>query len=130
MIPLDSIQYVGSGEHKRFPNPLCDPSLRSDASNCDDVDPSLSQEPERLDRLLRTALQRRQHDSIFEGSFPRYVWGVLNLAGGVRLLEARLTNRSQGQYKGYFIGPEDLVGKKAWLRRHLLAGGGWSAPLE
>lgn len=130
MIPLESIRYVGSGEHKRFPNPLCDPALHSDKSNCDDVDPALSQDPARLERLLRTALERQQHDTIFEGSFPRFVWGALRVAGNSRLFEARLTNRLQGHYKGYFIGPEDLVGKKAWVRKHLLADGDWSAPLE
>jgi hypothetical protein len=58
--------YVGSGEHKRFPNPLADPHLRTDASDCDAVDATLSQDPERLTAWLRNAtgaLQGLLHQS-------------------------------------------------------------------
>jgi hypothetical protein len=116
--------YVGSGEHKRFPNPLADPRLRSDASDCDAVDPSLSQDPERLTRWLREAIRRRQVSPEFEGDFPRYVWAWIPAAQRTALVEARLTNSGLGQYKGYFIDlDEDLPGR---VRRQLVAGGAWS----
>jgi hypothetical protein len=46
------VTYQGSGQHKRFPNPLCPPTLRSDATSCDDVDPNISGDPKRLTMLF------------------------------------------------------------------------------
>ena len=43
------------------------------------------------------AIQRECVGSVFEGDFPKYAWGWLD----GQLYEARLTNRSQGFYKGY-----------------------------
>jgi hypothetical protein len=42
-------------------------------------------------------------DRVREGRFPRKAWGCVTLASGARaIFEARLTNRSTGEYKGYF----------------------------
>ncbi len=121
------VRYSGSAEHKKYPNPMASPALRSDASDCDSVDQSLSQDPARLLRLLQEVVRRGQVDPRLEGRFPRYGWGWLRTADGrARLFEVRLTNAAQGAYKGYFIGVADLIGKKAWLRRKLTNGGPWS----
>lgn len=125
------VTYQGSGEHKRYPNLLCHPALRTDASDCDAVDPSLSQDPERLGRLLRSTFLRGQYDRVREGIYPRYAWGWLSTRDGNKeLFEVRLTNSAQGAYKGYFITMEDLIGKKAWARRNLDIGGAWSEVIE
>lgn len=119
--------YVGSGEHKRFPNPLCDPHLRSDASDCDAVDATLSQNPARMTEWLRLAIRRGQVSPEFEGIFPRYVWARIPTTGGTNVVEARLTNSGLGHYKGYFIDvDEDLPGR---VRRQLVDGGAWSQVL-
>lgn len=115
----DRATYVGSGEHKRYPNPLCDPRLRSDAADCDAVDPSLSQDPERLTRWLREAIRRGQVSPEFEGDFPRKVWARVAIAHGDATVEARLTNQTLGQYKGYFIDVE--VDPPSPIRRQLLS---------
>lgn len=121
-----SVRYVGSGEHKRFPNPLCPPSLRTDASDCDAVDPTLSQDPARVSRALQLAIARGQVDPVSEGGFPRRAWGRLRLANGAdELFEARLTNQATGEYKGYFVEWRDRVGKRSWLRAKLSPGGPW-----
>jgi hypothetical protein len=125
-----AVRYSGSAEHKKYPNPLANPALRSDASDCDSVDQSLSQDPERLLRLLREVIRRGQVDTRLEGRFPRHGWGWLRTADGrARLFEVRLTNAAQGAYKGYFIEEADLVGKKAWLRRKLSGDGPWGGVL-
>lgn len=130
-ILAEVIRYVGSSEHKRFPNPLVPPTLRSDASDCDELDPELSQDPARLTRVLRAAMQRGQVDRILEGRFPRKVWGrILLSTGAVGLFEARLTNRETGEYKGYFIAEDDLVGKWAWVRARVCEAGAWAGALE
>lgn len=127
----DTVKYIGSGEHKRYPNPLADPALRTDASDCDAVDRTLSQQPELLQRVLEEVIERGQVDSVTEGGLPRYGWGLLEIsAGRIEIFEVRLTNSTLGHYKGYFIGPADLVGKKAWVRRNLSAGGPWSVALK
>ncbi|HEX4416578.1 MAG TPA: hypothetical protein VH165_01710 [Kofleriaceae bacterium] len=95
------VMYEGSGHHKRHPNPLCPPTLRSDASACDDVDPKISDDPPRLTALLREALRRGQHDRRITGEFPRYIWGWIVLSNGeYGLFEARLTQSSAGTYHG------------------------------
>lgn len=126
----DKVRYTGSGEHKRYPSPLADPALRSDATDCDAVDPTLSQDPGRLQRLLQEVIRRGQVDPRKEGAFPRRAWGRLRVAdGSVQLFEARLTNSAQGLYKGYFIEAGDLIGKRAWLRRQFAEGGPWTEVL-
>jgi len=126
----EMVRYTGSGEHKRYPNPLANPALRSDASDCDTVDANLSQDPDRLQRLLREVFRRGQVDPREEGSFPRHAWGRLRIGdGSVQLFEVRLTNATQGTYKGYFIAEADLIGKRAWLRRQFADGGPWNEVL-
>lgn len=122
----DRVTYVGSGEHKRFPNPLCDPRLRSDASDCDAVDPTLSQDPARLTAWLREAIRRGQVSPEFEGEFPRKAWARVPTAGGELTVEARLTNSGLGQYKGYFV---DLSDVSAPIRRQLRERGAWAGVL-
>jgi hypothetical protein len=126
----EMVNYVGSAEHKRFPNPLCNPELRTDASDCDAVDPVISQEPARLTGWLREAIRRGQIDRKTENGLPRKAWGWIAVADGPpRLFEVRLTNAGAGQYKGYFIDLEDLQGKLAWAKRKLASGGEWSGVL-
>lgn len=124
----DRATYVGSGEHKRYPNPLCDPRLRSDAADCDAVDPGLSQHPERLTQWLREAIRRGQVSPEFEGDFPRKVWAHVPTSAGTQTVEARLTNQLLGQYKGYFIDAD--VDAPAPVRRQLRTGGGWAEVLR
>jgi hypothetical protein len=127
----DKVRYTGSGEHKRYPNPLANPALRSDATDCDAVDPTLSQDPGRMQKLLQEVIRRGQVDPRREGQFPRRGWGRLLIAdGSVQLFEVRLTNAAQGAYKGYFIAEGDLIGKKAWLRRQFADGGPWNEVLS
>ena len=122
----EKVDYMGSGEHKRYPNPLCPASLRSNASDCDAVDPSLSQDKPRLLRWLREAMRRGQADRRSDNGYPRYLWGWVVVSDGKRrLFEARLTNEDLGHYKGYFIEPQDLIGKKAWTKTKLEDGGEW-----
>lgn len=119
--------YIGSGEHKRFPNPMCIPGLRTDASNCDEIDSEASKDLTRLNGWLREAIRRGQVDRIWEGEFPRKVWGWV-IAGerpARHLVEARLTNQQLGHYKGYFIDLNDLLGRQAWTRRKLAEGAEW-----
>lgn len=122
-----SATYIGSGEHKRYPNPLCDPNLRSDASDCDSVDAALSQDPARLTAWLREAIRRGQVSPEVEGAFPRYVWARVSTTAGDLVVEARLTNSGLGQYKGYFIDADtDLPGR---VHRKLVGAGVWSQVL-
>lgn len=87
------VSYVGSAEHKSYPSPAGHPSLRSDASRCD---PRYT-EFEPITDVLREGVRRRCTSAVFEGDFPKYVWGWLD----GQLYEARLVNRGQGTYKGY-----------------------------
>lgn len=123
----DRVRFVGSSEHKSLPNPLANPKLRTSASDCDEVDPSVSQDGHRLLRILRTAMQRGQVSGPWEGRFPRYVHGWMCLSGGERgLFRGRLTNREQGVYKGYFE-CLDQVPEVAFAK--LLDGGVWAEPI-
>lgn len=90
----EQARYVGSAEHKDYPSPAGHPALRSDASRCH---PQLGYDVERFTRVLREAIGRRCIGAIFEGSFPKYVWGWLD----DRLYEARHINGPQGTYKAY-----------------------------
>jgi hypothetical protein len=121
--------YEGSGEHKSVPNPLCDPALRKDASDCDKVVTGISSDRRPLTAWLREAIRRGQVDRVVEGEFPRHVWAWIPTREGPRLVEGRLTNSGLGQYKGYFIEDRDLIGKRAWVRALLLRGS-WSKVLS
>lgn len=102
--------YIGSAEHKTYPSPAGHPALRSDASRCDprynDID--------RVTLILREGILRQCVSAVFEGEFPKYVWGWLDDV----LYEARLINRDQGTYKGYPLEeaeyPKDATGLLNW----------------
>jgi hypothetical protein len=104
--------YVGSAEHKAYPSPAGNPALRSDASRCDprytDFEP--------ITEVLRLAIQRACTGAIFEGGFPKYVWGWLD----GRLYEARHINGPRGTYKAYPLEevdyPADPEGRLNWER--------------
>ena len=125
----EKVRFVGSPEHKRLPNPLCNPALHSDNSDCDEVDDTISHDPQRLLTVLREAVRRGQVDRVTQGQFPRYVWGWIRLKDGSRaLFEARLTNCGTGEFKAYFIDlDEESFGdpRYAWVRAHLADGGQW-----
>ena len=97
------VTYVGSPEHKDYPSPAGAPRLRSDATKCDasvhnaETFGSLSQQ-------LRVAILDGAIGGPLEGNFPRYVWAKVQ----DEWYEARLTNREQGQYKGYAIRLEEV----------------------
>lgn len=89
-------RFVGSSEHKRL-NPLASPALRSDASDCDEVDPTLSSaDPLYLRHILQVAISRGQISGPVEGDFPRYVHGwrgqsVRCFAGDLRIVSKAAT---------------------------------------
>lgn len=119
--------YIGSPEHKRIPNPLANPALHSDKSDCDAVDATISNNPLHILHVLRSALRRGQISGPKEGAYPRYVHGWMVLSGGERaLFRGRLTNREQGVYKGYFEAIEDLPGS---VHPKLIEGGEWWSPI-
>jgi len=119
----ERVRFVGSPEHTRQPNPLASPRLRTDASDCDAVDPTISLDPDRLLRVLREALRRGQVSGPWEGEFPRYVHGWMKLGAEERgLFRGRLTNRAQGIYKGYFETVDDLPEQ---VYAKLCEGGSW-----
>lgn len=91
----ERVFYVGSAEHKTYPSPAGHPALRSDASRCD---PRYTDFRE-ITLALREGIRRCCTGAVFEGNFPKYVWGWMD----GQLYEARLVNQSQGAYKGYRI---------------------------
>jgi|BogFormECP12_OM1_1039635.scaffolds.fasta_scaffold133659_1 hypothetical protein len=102
--------YRGSAEHKDYPSPAGNPALRSDASRCD----PRYREFEPITEVLRTAIRRGCVGAIFEGGFPKYVWGWLD----ERLYEARHINGPRGTYKAYPLEeieyPIDPEGRLIW----------------
>jgi hypothetical protein len=88
------VRYVGSPEHKSYPSPAGPPVLRSDASRCD---PRPGYDAERFTEILQEGIRRRCIGAIFEGGFPKYVWGWVN----GQLFEARHLNGPQGSCKAY-----------------------------
>lgn len=88
------VEYRGSAEHKSYPGFAGHPRLRkADASRCDPryVDPAP------ITDVLREAIRRRCTSAVFEGDFPKYVWGWLDEV----LYEARHINGPRGTYKAY-----------------------------
>jgi hypothetical protein len=108
------VTYVGSAEHKSYPSPAGHPALRSDASRCD---PRYT-DFQTITEILREAIRRRCVSEIFEGEFPKYVWGWLD----GQLYEARLINRMAGSYKAYPLEeiekPTDDEGLLNWEGPH------------
>jgi hypothetical protein len=96
----EEVRYVGSPEHKLTPSFAGRPAPRSDASVCD---PSLANQRDLVQSWLREALRQGHCGGPWEGRVPRYVWRKT----GQEAHEARLTNRSTGEYKGYPIGIEE-----------------------
>jgi hypothetical protein len=96
--------YVGSAEHKSYPSPLGNPALRSDATKCP-KDVSYEEAREALSAAIRDSIGRGCHSKFKEGSFPRYVWGMVRAGNPPRMIffEARLTNRETGSYKAWPI---------------------------
>jgi len=89
------VRYVGSREHKDRPSPAGQPRPRADASIC----PMTSERDfETATVWLRSALLSKRFGGAWEGDFPRYVWYRVSAS---EVYEARLINRSAGEYKGY-----------------------------
>lgn len=93
LLVAENAVYRGSPEHKDYPSPAGNPLLRSDASKCD---PCYT-EFESITEVLRVGIRRGCVGAIFEGGFPKYVWGWLD----GRLYEARHINGPRGSYKAY-----------------------------
>ncbi len=96
--PADEVasraSYVGSPEHKSHPSAAGRPAARSDASQCE---PHLTAQSAQLTEVLRESIRQGVIGALFEGDFPKYVWGHVD----GRLFEARHINGPQGTYKGY-----------------------------
>jgi hypothetical protein len=90
--------YVGSPEHKSTRSFAGHPRPRATATICD---PKLADSQVKITDWLRDAIRHGQVSGVWDGEFPKYVWG--NVDG--QLYEGRLVNREQGQYKGYPLLP-------------------------
>jgi hypothetical protein len=90
---IEAARYVGSPEHKTFPSFAGPPVPRADASKCD---PDLA-DPQELSDWLRAAMRAGNIGGPWEQNYPRYVWH----SQGGDFFEGRLTNATQGEYKGY-----------------------------
>lgn len=97
------VKYVGSVEHKTAPSAAGWPRPRADASKCG---LQISGDFQRLTRWLRSAIRQGDIGTPWEGDFPRYVWYRHN---GITY-EARLVNKSSGEYKGYPLDPSEWPG--------------------
>ena len=87
-------RYTGSPEHKDHKSFVGQPKRRSDASVCD---VSLATKKREITKWLKNAIKNKQIGEFFEGDFPRYVWHKEEDV----VYEARLINRTTGEYKGY-----------------------------
>lgn len=94
----DRASYIGSPEHKDAPSFAGQPKPRADAAICPR---HLAREQVLVTDWLRRAIRLGFVSALWEGEFPRYVW---HREAGVAY-EARLVNRSNGQYKGYPLNP-------------------------
>lgn len=86
-------KYIGSPEHKL-------PNNRGDGSICP---PHLEHMRNELTRWLKEAIHRGNIGGAIEGGFPRYAWHREQDSW----FEARLTNQTLGEYKGYPITSEE-----------------------
>jgi hypothetical protein len=98
------VSYVGSPEHKSDPS-AGPPRLRHTASRCEP-----GQDFATLTTVLRQSIVEGRVGGIFEGRFPKYVWGVI----GRVVYEARHIRGPEGTYKGFALEhqehPEDPLG--------------------
>lgn len=86
--------YVGSPEHKL-------PGARSDATLCPK---DLTDAQSMVTSWLRASIRSGFVGGLLEGIFPRYVWYQSEDC----FFEGRLTNQTQGEYKGYPINIDEL----------------------
>ncbi len=93
-----SATYVGSAEHKDHQSPAGPPSLRSDATPCEE---RMTRDQDRNTQALREGIRRQCTSAVFEGGFPKYVWTWIE----GDLYEARHINGPRGTYKGYRLEP-------------------------
>ena len=96
----EQVRYVGAPEHKLTPSFAGYPAPRADASV---REASLANQRGLVQSWLRDAIRQGQCGGPWEGRYPRYVWRRTEDEAH----EARLTNRSTGEYKGYPIGFEE-----------------------
>jgi hypothetical protein len=94
----DRAVYVGSAEHKAYPSTAGQPALRSDATPCD---PAIG--ADRITPALKDSIRNGRTSGVFEGGFPKYVWGLIDQV----VYEARHINGPTGTYKGYPIEPAE-----------------------
>jgi hypothetical protein len=92
--------YIGSPEHKDAASAAGPRNLRSDATPC----PRDLNDPVVITQWLRAAIAAGQVGAPWEEDFPRYAW----LKNDRGCFEARLTNRTSGQYKGYPLQPDEV----------------------
>ena len=88
------VTYVGSPEHKTGQSFAGAPRPRGDATKCDTA---LNSRLPEIQRWLRHAFEVSCFGGPWEGDFPRYAWCKI----GDTVYEARLMNRTLGQYKGW-----------------------------
>ncbi|HET6384766.1 MAG TPA: hypothetical protein VFJ58_15345 [Armatimonadota bacterium] len=94
------VAYVGSPEHKDTKSFAGVPRPRGDATICDRS--FLNRLPE-LQEWLRKAVRCGAIGTPWEGDFPRYAW----YKDGDTVYEARLVNRTKGEYKGWALSPDE-----------------------
>jgi len=93
------VSYLGSPEHKLTNSFAGHPRPRADASICASSITKLYAE-----RLLRRAIKTGNISDMFDGEFPRYAW----IRDRNSIYEARLTNKTMGQYKGYPLNHDEI----------------------
>lgn len=93
------VRYVGSPEHKDAPTFAGPPRPRGDASIC----PRQYRDPELITGWLCSAIRAGSTGAPWDGDFPRYVWHKEDAT----VFEARLTNRGNGEYKGYPLNEDE-----------------------
>jgi len=105
----EDVTYIGSPEHKTYPSFAGRPVLRSDATPC----PREFNDAKSICAWLRDAILRGNVSAYRDqGTYPRYVWDLLN----GQWFEARLVNATSGSYKGYPV-TEDNIPRE--LRKRL-----------
>jgi hypothetical protein len=98
LLLAERVSYVGSPEHKAGLSFAGRPAPRADASKCLN-----SIKKEQAQTWLREGVKSGICGGLWEGDFPRYVWRIID----EQRYEARLINRTLGQYKGYPILEEE-----------------------